>query len=57
MFIKNNSENSSRFELVNDESYDVNEDKLDGKAARFVTAWNTKSTDIHQLLAALARKY
>ena len=42
---------------LNDEGYDVNEDELNGKAARFVTAWNTESTDIHQLLSVLARKY
>lgn len=47
----------SVIEHLNNEGYDVNENELDGKAARFVTAWNTELTDIHQLLAALARKY
>ena len=47
----------SVIEHLNSEGYEVNEDELDCKAARFVTAWNTESTDIHQLLAALARKY
>jgi len=47
----------SVIKYLNDEGYDVNEDELDGKAARFVTAWNTDSTDINKLLAALTRKY
>ena len=48
---------SSVIKYLTGEGYDVNEDELDGKAVRFVTAWNTESTDIHQLLTALARKY
>ena len=31
---------------LNDQGYDVNHDELDGKAARFVAAWNTQSSDI-----------
>jgi len=41
---------------LNDEGYNVNHDELDGKAARFVAAWNTESTDIDKLLKAVAKK-
>lgn len=33
---------------------DINEDELDGSAARFVTAWDTRPGDVDSLLAALA---
>ena len=42
--------------LLNDEGYDVNHDELDGKAARFVAAWNTESNDIDRLLKTIAEK-
>ena len=42
---------------LNDEGYNVNHDELDGKAARFVAAWNTESTDIDKLLKTIAKKY
>jgi threonine aldolase len=42
---------------LNDEGYKVNHDELDGKAARFVAAWNTESTDINKLLKIIAKKY
>jgi len=42
---------------LNDEGYNVNHDELDGKAARFVAAWNTESTDINKLLKIIAKKY
>ena len=38
---------------LNAKGFDVNEDELDGTAARFVTAWNTQPTDVDQLLAAI----
>ena len=41
---------------LNDEGYDVNHDELDGKAARFVAAWNTESSDIDKLLKTIAKK-
>jgi len=28
----------------------MNEEELDGKAVRLVTAWNTKESDVEQLL-------
>jgi len=39
---------------LNDKGYDVNHDELDGKAARFVAAWNTESNDIDKLLKTIA---
>jgi threonine aldolase len=32
----------------------INDEELDGKAARFVTAWNTSETEVDDLLTALA---
>ena len=40
---------------LNSEGYDVNEDELDGSAARFVAAWDTELTDVAKLLAVAAR--
>lgn len=40
---------------LNSEGYNVNEDELDGTAARFVAGWNTEITDVEQLLAVAAR--
>ena len=37
------------------EGFDVNEDELDGTAARFVTAWNTVAEDVDRLIAAAAK--
>ena len=37
-------------EKLNSEGYKINEDELDGKAVRLVTAWNTKQSDIQELL-------
>lgn len=37
------------------EGYVVNEDELDGSAARFVTAWNTTAEDVDQLRAAFTK--
>ena len=42
---------------LNNEGYDVNHDELDGKAARFVAAWNTESNDIDKLLKTIANYY
>ena len=36
--------------------YEVNHDELDGKAARFVAAWNTESNDIDKLLKTIVNK-
>ena len=41
---------------LNNEGYDVNHDELDGKAARFVAAWNTEKKDIDKLLKTIAKK-
>lgn len=37
------------------EGFAVNEDELDGAAARFVTAWNTQVEDVDHLLTAFAK--
>ena len=41
---------------LNDKGYEVNHDELDGKAARFVAAWNTESNDIDKLLKTIVNK-
>jgi len=40
---------------LNNEGYDVNHNELDGKAARFVAAWNTNSSDIDKLLKTVEK--
>lgn len=42
---------------LNSEGYEVNEDELDGGAARFVTAWDTNPEDVNKMLETIARKY
>ena len=42
---------------LNNADYDINEDELDGKTVRFVTAWNSELKDINALLETLAQKY
>ena len=37
-------------EHLNSEGYKMNEDELDGKAVRLVTAWNTKTFDVESFL-------
>ena len=37
-------------EYLNSEGYKMNEDELDGKAVRLVAAWNTKGSDVDELL-------
>ncbi len=44
-------------DYLNNSGYDINEEELDGKAVRFVTAWNTDLKDIENLLDKLAQKY
>jgi len=44
-------------DYLNNSGYDINEEELDGKAVRFVTAWNTELKDIENLLDKLAQKY
>jgi len=44
-------------DYLNNSGYDVNEEELDGKAVRFVTAWDTKMEDVDNLLNKLAQKY
>ncbi len=44
-------------DYLNNSGYDVNEDELDGKAVRFVTAWDTKLEDINNLLYKLGQKF
>jgi threonine aldolase len=40
----------SIIEHLNSEGYKMNEEELDGKAVRLVAAWNTKESDVDQLL-------
>ena len=40
-------------EHLNSEGYKMNEDELDGKAVRLVTAWNTKSLDVESFLSSI----
>ena len=42
-------------EHLNSEGYKMNEDELDGKAVRLVAAWNTKDSDVDQLLETLKK--
>jgi len=44
-------------DYLNSSGYDINEEELDGKAVRFVTAWNSELKDINDLLDTLAQKY
>jgi threonine aldolase len=44
-------------DYLNNAGYDINEEELDGKAVRFVTAWNTDQNDINNLLDKLSQKY
>jgi threonine aldolase len=44
-------------DYLNSAGYDINEEELDGKAVRFVTAWNSDVKDINDLLDTLAQKY
>jgi len=44
-------------DYLNKSGYDVNEEELDGKAVRFVTAWDTKLEDVDNILEKLAQKY
>ncbi len=44
-------------DYLNNSGYDINEEELDGKAVRFVTAWNSELKDINNLLETLAQKY
>ena len=44
-------------DYLNNSGYDVNEEELDGKAVRFVTAWDTKLEDINNLLNKLEQKF
>jgi threonine aldolase len=44
-------------DYLNSSGYDINEEELDGKAVRFVTAWNSDIKDINDLLETLAQKY
>ena len=43
-------------EHLNSKGYKMNEEELDGKAVRLVTAWNTKESDINQLLETISQK-
>ena len=40
-------------EHLNLEGYKINQELLDGKAVRLVTAWNTKESDVNQLLSII----
>lgn len=40
---------------LNENGYDVNHDELDGKAARFVAAWNTETKDIDNFLKTIEK--
>jgi len=43
-------------EHLNSEGYKMNEEELDGKAVRLVAAWNTKESDVDQLLETISQK-
>jgi len=43
-------------EHLNSKGYKMNEEELDGKAVRLVTAWNTKESDVNQLLETISQK-
>ena len=45
----------NKIEHLNSEGYKMNEDELDGKAVRLVAAWNTKDSDVDQLLGTLKK--
>ena len=45
----------NKIEHLNSEGYKMNEDELDGKAVRLVAAWNTKDSDVDQLLEVLKK--
>ena len=38
---------------LNSEGYIINEDELDGKAVRFVAAWNTQASDVESFLNSI----
>ena len=40
-------------EHLNSEGYKMNEDELDGKSTRLVAAWNTKDSDVDELLETI----
>ena len=39
-----------KIEHLNSQGYKMNEEELDGKAVRLVAAWNTKDSDVDELL-------
>lgn len=43
-------------EGLSGEGVSVNEEELDGSAARFVTSWNTVASEVDQLIAAVAHQ-
>jgi threonine aldolase len=43
----------NKIEHLNSEGYKMNEDELDGKAVRLVSAWNTKASDIESFLDSI----
>ena len=43
-------------EHLNSEGYKINQEELDGKAIRLVTAWNTNESDVNQLLETISNK-
>ena len=45
----------NKIKNLNSEGYKMNEDELDGKAVRLVAAWNTKDSDVDQLLGTLKK--
>ena len=46
----------STIEYLNVEGYKMNEEELDGKVVRLVTAWNTEESDVDQLLETISKK-
>jgi len=40
---------------LNSEGYIINEDELDGKAVRFVAAWNTQASDVESFLNSITQ--
>ena len=46
----------STIEHLNSKGYKMNEEELDGKAVRLVTAWNTKESDVDQFLKIISQE-
>ena len=55
-WIKKENVKQEIIEYLNSEGYKMNEEELDGKAVRLVTAWNTTESEVDQLLDLISKK-